>query len=146
MTNIFRIYTYFTSMISKFLSFLLILVFSSSAQCFEKTIPFPEFEDLQIKVNTVKFNNFFAKIDGSFLSTKQNLIVELSATNRGEAENISISIVGLKENKQPIWSVDASPSMWTLIEGSSTLKGEVYATGDELVKTKFVWIKVLGLD
>lgn len=112
---------------------------------YEKTVKVEDFEDLQFKISDLKFNNFSLHLENALLSNTKNLKLSYSCRNKGEDKNFSASFVGLDAKGKIVFAIDASPSFWTQAKGSSTNEGEVYAIGNELKRTKFVWVKVVGI-
>ncbi len=104
-----------------------------------------EFEDLVIRGDNLKLNNFILAEEDSWLSENlNNLKFSCSARNRDkQSKHFSIMIVGFNSENEILWAMNAEPSMSTLtpnrVENVST---EVYVLDGALRETSRIWIKI----
>jgi len=125
-----------------------VFMFCTNAYAFDKTftVSIDEFEDLVIKQNGVKLNNFLISEKQAFLADGLvNINVDFSARNKNNyATHFSAMFVGSSE-KKILWSLSVEPMMSTLSEKSTeTISGNVYITPGLLSKTKTIWVRIVG--
>ena len=125
------------------------LLVSVNAFAFDKVYnsTLADVEDLVVKSNGVKLNNF-AIVEargGLFSGGLTKMKVSFSARNKGtESKHVSAMIVG-KSGSEILWAVTAEPSFSLLSAGdSSTVDGEAFISRGTLNRTKTVWVRVVG--
>ncbi len=103
------------------------------------------FDDLVMKGDKLKLNNFILAEEDAWSSKKlNNLKFSCSARNRGnKSRHFSIMIVGLNSENEILWAMNAEPSMYVLSSNSiETISTEVYVLDGMLRQTAQIWIKV----
>ncbi len=110
-------------------------------------ISLDDFEDLSIKHNGVKINNFTLSEKESW-STKSlvNLGVSFSAKNKNaDSKHFSLMLVGLDKDNGVIWALSAEPMMAT-IQGKKTesISSDAFVLSGTLAKTVKVLAKITG--
>jgi len=123
-------------------------IFCTNAYAFDKTfiVSIDEFEDLVVKQNGVKLNNFLLSEKRAFLADGLvNLNVDFSARNKNNyATHFSAMFVGSSKDRI-LWSISVEPMMSTLSEKSTeTISGNVYIAPGLLSKTKSIWVRIVG--
>jgi len=124
------------------------LLLASHALAFDKTYEssLADMEDLVIKSNGVKLNNFTFGEEKAFLARGlSNIKVSFSARNKNaESKHFSTMFVG-KSGETTLWAISAEPS-FSSISGNETetISADAYITPATLKKTKTVWIRVVG--
>ena len=123
-------------------------LFCTNVYAFDKTftVSINDFEDLVIKENGVKLNNFLLSEKPAFLAAGLvNINIDFSARNKNNyAAHFSAMFVGSSKD-EILWSLSIEPMMSTLSEQSTeTLSDNVYITPGLLSKTKTIWVRIVG--
>ena len=124
------------------------LLFASNVLAFDKIYEnsMVDMEDLIIKENGVKINNFsFAEQDAFMVTGLVNVVVSFSAKNNNEVpKHFSAMIVG-KSGDNILWAVSAEPMMSTLSPKSTdTINGSSYISPNGLKQTDSIWLRIVG--
>ena len=110
-------------------------------------ISLEDFEDLSIKQNGVKINNFTLSEKKSWSSESMvNLGISFSAKNKNaDSRHFSLMLVGLDKDNAVIWALSAEPMMAT-IEGAETesISADAFVIPGTLAKTVKVFAKITG--
>lgn len=124
------------------------IIFSNSVFAFdriyEKSII--DMEDLSIKENGIKINNFSFSEENAFMARGlSNIVVSFSAKNYNEvSKHFSVMIVGKSEHNI-LWAVSAEPMMSTIsAKKTETIQGDSYISPGSLEKTSSIWLRIVG--
>ena len=126
------------------LSLLLTVNLSAFDKVYEDTLD--DFEDLIVKENGVKINNFsFAEKKAYLASGLVNIEVSFSVQNKNDAsKHFTVMIVG-KNGTNILWAISAEPMMTTVMANQTeTVKGSAYVSPGILKKTKSIWLRIVG--
>lgn len=134
---------------SKLLTIIICLLFTSNVFSFDKTvnITLDELEDFSVKDNGVKLNNFSLHEGSSFLGRGlTNLELSFSVRNKNEKpRHFSVMMAGWDKEEYLIWALDAEPMMSTVSGNKTeTVKSDSYVSPGVLKSTKWVWVRIVG--
>jgi hypothetical protein len=130
--------------------FLLVVgfMFISNTYAFDKIYKttLEDIEDLEIKVNGVKLNNFsFSEKKAIMAKGLVNIGLSFSVRNKNSSsKHFSVMFVG-KSGEDTLWAISAEPSFSSVSENSTdTVKEDAYISSGTLAKTDSIWLRVVG--
>lgn len=110
-------------------------------------ISMDDFEDLSIKSNGVRINNFsLAETRAWMAKGLVNIAVSFSVKNKNEVnKHFSGMFIGIDKDNNVLWALSAEPMMGAIRKKKTdTIKSDVYVTPGTLAKTVKVMTMIIG--
>ena len=126
------------------LSLLLTVNLSAFDKVYEDTLD--DFEDLIVKENGVKINNFsFAEKDAFLTSGLLKIEVSFSLQNKNDSSKHFTAMIVGRNGTNILWAISAEPMMSTVkANQTETVKGSAYVSPGTLKRTKSIWLRIVG--